>query len=250
MSLRKNFFTMALATLGLGGLPSVASAATFNSITDTTLATQFQNSMTAEGRTNGNSVGLGQFELDLNPTTANPVNNTTYSWQSGAVVPFTLDYNSSSKIFTYTVGTGATAKTLNYTNTSSGPLTDLDIRTVATNTALPSGSTIVTPQSLMVNGSSIFIPGGTNSTANASSPVSNLDIGGLSLNQGFTLTGTSVFNYTGTAPILSDESYQIGVGSLAATASPPTTPEPGSMSLMTIGVGILAWHTRRRKRTV
>jgi hypothetical protein len=250
MSLRKNFYTLALATLGLGGLPSVASAATFNAITDATLGNQFQNTVTAEGRTNGNLVGLGQFELDLNPSTANPINNTTYNWQSGVAVPFTLDYNSSAKIFTYTVGTGASAKTLNFTNTSSVPLTDIDLRTVAVNSALPSGSTILTPQSLLVNGSSITIPGGTNSSANASSPVSNLDIGGLSLDQGFTLTGTSVFKFTGAAPALSDESYQIGVGSLAATVPPPTTPEPASMSLMTICVGALAWHTRRRKHTV
>ncbi len=251
MSLRQTFFTLAVATLGLAGLPAAAGAASFNSITDAQVISTFKNTFTAEGRVDSNIISVGNFQLDLGASTANPQNKTNYSWQSGVAVPFTLDYNSLTKNVTFTVGTGGNQKILSYINTSSVPITDIDLRTVATNTALPNGSTILTPTSLIVNGANVTIPIGLNSTANASSQASNLDIGALTPNPSFTLTGNSVFTFTGAPPLLSDESFQISAGNFQIVVSNPTAvPEPVPMSLMSIGVGVLALYTLRRKQTL
>jgi hypothetical protein len=241
MNIRQSFFTLILATLGLGGLPSAAGAFTLSHLnSDAAFDSLVPNpSFVAQGRI-GDLGGVATYELDLHEANPGlPISTADFDWQPNVAQAFQLTYDKASNLATYTVG----GSTMNYSPTN--PFTDLFIRT----RSVVAGSNI-TIDNLMLNGQSIMDSSHADgSTANT---LDYLRIGGLS-NDSFTLTGNTTMNWLGnpqvladlTAPHQSQLAFQIKAVSVATSV-----PEPASMSLMSVGVGVLAMYSRRRKHTV
>jgi hypothetical protein len=98
----------------------------------------------AEGRI-GDLGGAATFELDLGQSTSAPSTTAQYGWVSGQAEPFTIIYNSVTRLVTFTLG----GKTLNYT-TPFPMFGDVFIRTRAVEV---DRSVIV--QDLVLNGQSV-----------------------------------------------------------------------------------------------
>ena len=153
----------------------------------------------AEGRI-GDRGGAATFELDLGHDTSNPATTAQYAWQSGRLEPFTLSYNNVTGVITFTLG----GVSLYYT-TPFNQVGDIFVRT----RAIDAGKS-VSVYDLVLDGQSV----GDASVANGADGLDILWISGGTLVDGFTLTGTAVLSWTGTAPTQSRLAFQIKVARL------------------------------------
>lgn len=241
MNIRKSFFTLVLATVGLGGLPSAAGAFTLSHIQSDA---QFESllpdaAFVAQGRI-GDLDSPATYELDLHEDDPGmPSSTAQFNWQQNVPQSFLLSYDQASNLVTYTVG----SETMTYNATDT--FTDVVIRT----RAAVAGSSI-TVGNLMLDGQSLM--DSSQADGSSANTLDYLRIGDLSSNS-FTLMGDISMNWVGdarnltdmTAPHQSQLSFQIKAVNIAASV-----PEPASMSLMSVGVGVLAMYSRRRKHTV
>ena len=168
--------------------------------TDTALLALISDTLfVAEGRI-GDLGGAATFELDLGQSTSAPNTMAQYGWVNGQVEPFTLTYDSGTKLVTFVLG----GRTLTYTPPF--PMFgDIFVRT----RAVDSGREIVV-QSLVLNGQSV----GDVSHA-VGDGLDILWISGGSLANGFTLTGTATLSWTGAPPTQSRLAFQIKVAKLS-----------------------------------
>ncbi len=153
----------------------------------------------AEGRI-GDLGGAATFELDLGHDTSHPFTSAQYAWQSGRVEEFTLSYNNSNGIVTFTLG-GVTL----YFTTPFYQFGDLFIRT----RAIDDGKSVVVG-SLVLDGENV----GDLSSAAGPNGLDILWISGGTLGDGFMLTGTAVLAWTGNPPSQSRLAFQIKVAKL------------------------------------
>lgn len=163
----------------------------------------------SEGRI-GDLGGAATFELDLGNDTGAPAVTAQHDWQSGSSEPFTIDYDNSTGLVTFTLG----GKTLQYTTGYS----DFDVifirgRAVETETS-------VSVDGIEVDGESI------DDSVLASGSGNGLDIlliYGVDLNDGFTLNATAVLTWTGEPPTQSRLAFQVKTARSAIVESDDTS---------------------------
>ena len=179
----------------------------------------------AEGRF-GDRAGAAEKELNIGAETDVPVQSAHYDWPNGVPEPFTVTYDSGTGLASFTVG----GVTLNYTPV--GSFTEAYVRTRAVE-----DDTSMLVDNLWLNGlevgeaASISGPNGTD--------VLRIWIPGVTLSDGFTLTGQSTMTWTGDPGALRSKlAYQIKLGT--------PIPEPGILALA--GVGLVAALLRRKRR--
>jgi len=151
----------------------------------------------AEGRI-GDGSGAATFEIDLGASTGAPDATAQYEWPNDTAVPWTLTYDGTTNLVTFTLG-GAT---LQYTPPLSG-FTEIFVRTRAVN----AGTGIV------VNG--LTVDGEVVSDVSQALGASGLDIlwiHGGSVSDGFALAGQTTMSWTGAKPSQSQLAFQIKVG--------------------------------------
>jgi hypothetical protein len=200
------FAIISIAVLAAIGLfsPSAFSFTTQHLGTDAELLALVSDTIfVAEGRI-GDLGGAATFELDLGQSTAAPYTTAQYPWISGTVEAFTLAYDSGTGLVSFTLG----GKLLTYM-TPFPMFGDIFVRTRAVEA---DRSVIV--QDLVLNGQSV---GG---VSNAVGPgLDILWISGAALSNGFTLTGTATFAWTGAHPTQSRLAFQIKVAKLAVVGT-------------------------------
>ncbi len=204
--IRMRFVIASLAAFGLILLLSTgASAFTVSHLaTDAELLALISDTIfVAEGRI-GDLGGAATFELDLGQSTAAPNTTAQYPWISGAVEPFTLTYDSGTRIVTFALG----GKVLTYA-TPFPMFGDIFIRARAVEA---DRSVIV--RDLVLNGVNV------GDVSNAVGPgLDILWISGAPLSNGFTLTGTATLAWTGAAPTQSRLAFQIKVAKLSVVGA-------------------------------
>ena len=201
--------TSTLIVLAIAVLSGAASALTTQHIaTDAEMLALISDTLfVAEGRI-GDLGGAATFELDLGPDTGHPAQQANYAWVSGRLEPFTLTYDSATKVVTFTLG----GHTLTYV-TPYMQFGDMFVRTRAYNVG-----TSVVVNDLVLNGVNV----GDQSSATGE----GLDILWISehaIANGFTLTGTAVLSWTGAPPTQSRLAFQIKVAKLAQVGVEGTT---------------------------
>jgi len=149
-----------------------------------------------EGRI-GDGWGAATFEIDLGGDTGSPATTAQYGWPNGTAVSWTLSYDHVTNLITFTVD----GITLSYATPLWG-FTDVFVRTRAVN----EGSDILVDD-LVLDGEVV----GDVSTATADG-LDILWIGGGTLANGFTVTGQTTMNWTGSMPSQSRLAFQIKVG--------------------------------------
>jgi hypothetical protein len=186
--------------------PAIAVIVTRHVATDAEMLAYIQNiAFVAEGRI-GDRGGVATFELDLGDDTGNPYTTAQHPWQSGVAEPFTVAYDKPGNEVTFTLG----GKTLAYTPAVS--FKEFFVRTRATEL-----NTAIQVYDLVLNGQPL------GDISSATGPgLDILAVSGVDLAQGFTLTGTAVMTWTGTAPTQSRLAFQIKVGNA------PTVPAEGT----------------------
>jgi len=151
----------------------------------------------AEGRI-GDGSGAATFEIDLGASTSAPDVTAQYPWPNGTAVPWTLTYNGTTNLVTFTVNGVA----LQYTTPLSG-FTEIFVRTRATN----AGTDIVV-NNLTFESEAV----GDVSQALGAGGLDILWIHGGSVSDGFTMTGQTTMTWTGAMPSQSQLAFQIKVG--------------------------------------
>ena len=180
----------------LAAFPATAGIVTRHVATDAEMLAYIQNiACVAEGRI-GDRGGVATFELDLGDDTGNPYATAQHPWQSGVAEPFTVAYDKPTNVVAFTLG----GKTLAYSPAVS--FKEFFVRTRATEL-----NTAIQVYGLVLNGQPL------GDISSATGPgLDILALSGVDLSQGFTLTGTAVMTWTGTAPTQSRLAFQIKVG--------------------------------------
>lgn len=188
----------ALAALTVLAGPVGATVITSHLSSDTQLLALLSDTLfVAEGRI-GDGSGAATFEIDLGASTGAPDATAQYEWPNGTPVPWTLTYNGTTNLVTFTVNGVA----LQYTPPLSG-FTEIFVRTRAVN----AGTGIVV-NGLTVDGEVVSDV----SQALGSSGLDILWIHGGSVSDGFTLTGQTTMSWAGARPSQSQLAFQIKVG--------------------------------------
>jgi hypothetical protein len=238
MKYSKSLIVLGLATLGLFLAPNSARAFTLidkTGFSDTDFENlvkngQFSELFVAEGRIGNNSLTTAERELGINSaivpigngelTGGDPVVTGDRVWGNGQPVNFTLEYTGSA--VNYTVD----GQTLT-SNAFSGPVSDIFLRTFASNNSSVTLSNLAFDNTEFGSLSSLSV--------NSTIDTDYLQISNISAP--FTLTGQTVFGWTGVTPARSQLAYQIKVGS-SESASVPEPGTIGAIFLATVaGVG-------------
>ncbi|NJR68279.1 MAG: PEP-CTERM sorting domain-containing protein [Synechococcales cyanobacterium CRU_2_2] len=171
--------------------------------------------------------GRSTYELGvLNPQNhLLPDRQAQFAWVSGQVVNFSLEYDGS--VVKYSVG-----NQLLSTTTFSGRATDLFIRTRAANQ-----SSIRLGNLMLTDATGALSIANTGSAGSDDSDIDYVRLQGLT--GPFTITGSSVMSWTGTAPTQSALIYQFKVGTSTAV------PEPASLAAIAL-IGAAGLNLRRR----
>jgi hypothetical protein len=153
----------------------------------------------AEGRI-GDRGGNATFELDLGQSTSDPDVEANYDWQNGVPESFSLAYDYSTGLVTFSLG----GEVLTYTTPYVG-FGDIFIRTRAN----PAGSSIAV-YGLVLDGQSIA----DTSTSTGSGGLDILWISGIGGTSGFLLEGTVAMSWSASTPTHSNLAFQVKVASL------------------------------------
>lgn len=227
------FCTLSIATLGLIANATAAKAITFQ-LKDWTGDTEFQNlvnthqfdeTWVVESRI-GNNTPNGTYEVDILDADNNllPVAEEQRQWLNDGGVDFKVEFKGS--LLKYSVGN----QLLSTTQFDNKPIADLFFRARSTDTSKMSLT------NLFVNG--VALP---DLIADASNNIQYLSVSDFGNN--LTITGTSTFSWTGTAPKNSLLAYQIKAG---VRDEEQSVPEPATMSLLSLSaLGALGWKSRR-----
>ena len=156
------------------------------------------NLFVGEGRI-GDGWSAATFEIDLGGDTGNPATTAQYGWPNGTAVTWTLTYDQTTDLVTFTVD----GITLSYTTPLDG-FSDVFVRTRAVN----AGSEILVDD-VVLDGEAV----GDQSQA-AGDGLDILWISGGSLFNGFTMTGRTTMSWTGDMPTQSRLAFQLKVGTL------------------------------------
>lgn len=192
----------------LVSVPAFAGIITRHVATDAEMLAYIQNlAVVAEGRI-GDRGGAATFELDLGDDTGNPATTAQYNWQSAQAEPFTLVYDNTSNVATFSLG----GRTLIYSPGNS--FQEFFVRTRATE-----ASTSVQVFDLVLNGVGV----GDASSAAGPDGLDILAVSGVDLYEGFTLTGVAVLSWGATPPTQSRLAFQIKVGNAPAVPAEETT---------------------------
>lgn len=242
-TITKVLFGLGLATLGLVGTPSSASAVSFTPLTNYgdaefnngILNGDFSEVFVAEGRIGNNRANGTEREFGINDALVpdpnqpgklmggSPLASGDRTWVSGNLVDFILTYNGS--LVEYTLGGQK------ITANVGGKVTDFYLRTRSNATSS------LTLSNLMLNGVSDPI---NNSLTSIGNQVSYLKISDFT--QPFTLAGKAQFSWTGSAPQRSQLAFQ-----LKAVNTPKQTPEPGTLgAMMILGVASMGYAKRKQ----
>ena len=151
-----------------------------------------------EGRI-GDGWSAATFEIDLGGDTGNPATTAQYGWPNGAAVSWSLSYDHTTDLVTFTVD----GISLSYTTPLEG-FSDIFVRARAVN----DGSAILV-DNLVLDG--VTVGDGSTATGNG---LDILWIAGGTLFDGFTITGQTTMSWTGTMPTQSRLAFQIKVGTL------------------------------------
>jgi hypothetical protein len=199
---------IAIGLAMLAAAPVSAQLVTRHVATDAEMLAVIQNiAFVAEGRI-GDRGGAATFELDLGDDTGNPATTAQYNWQSAQAEPFTLGYDKSSNVVTFTLG----GRTLVYSPANA--FKEFFVRTRATE-----ASTSVQVCDLVLNGGSV----GDVSSAAGPDGLDILAVSGVDLYQGFTLTGVAVLSWGATPPTQSRLAFQVKVGNAPTVPAEETT---------------------------
>jgi hypothetical protein len=241
----KSLIVVGLATLGLFLLPSSAKALTIvdrTGFSDTDFENllrngQFSESFVTEGRIGNNSLDTTERELGINTaikpntngelTGGNPVAAGEYVWGNRQPANFSLQYTGST--INYTLG----GQTLT-SNAFSGPVTDIFLRTFASN----NGNVALTN---LAFDNQVF-GGLSSSSINNSQDTDYIQLSNIS--SPFTLTGQALIGWTSITPARSQVAYQIKVGSSPSTRS---VPEPGTVGAIFLATVAGIAYGRRKK---
>jgi hypothetical protein len=200
---------LAVAAISVATLPAGALTTQHLSTDQQMLALLSDTLFVGEGRI-GDGAGAATFEVDLGGDTGNPATTAQYDWPNGVAVSWSLAYNSLTDLATFTVD----GVNLQYTSPLSG-FTDVFVRTRAVN----AGSDILVTD-LVLDGDNVA------DVSFADGDLSGLDIlwiGGGTLTDGFTLSGTATMSWTGARPTQSRLAFQIKVGKLQPVETEETT---------------------------
>lgn len=138
-----------------------------------------------EGRI-GDLGGAATFELDLGSDTGSPAQTAQYDWQSGAAEPFTLTYESSTGLVTFSLG----GETLNYCTPY------FDFNEIFVRTRAVDDNSCVTVIDLVVDGEVV----GDFSGAAGPGGLDILFIWGAHLSDGFVIEGVATLTWIGDPP--------------------------------------------------
>jgi hypothetical protein len=151
-----------------------------------------------EGRI-GDGWSAATFEIDLGGSTSSPVTTAQYGWPNGTAVSWTLAYDQTTDLVTFTVD----GITLEFTTPLSG-FSDLFVRARAVN-----ADSEIRVDNLVLDGLAV-----TDQSYAAGDGLDILWINGGSLFDGFTLTGRTTMSWTGDMPTQSRLAFQLKVGTL------------------------------------
>lgn len=244
MNPSKLVFSLALATAGMLGAPTLANAASFTTLPGFTdldfeqmrTEGEFTELFVAETRI-GNNRFDGDRELGINTGTGTPVHQGQDQriWTSGDEVDFILEYTGS--LVNYTVG-----GRLLTSDDFSGPVTDIFLRTRATSNSEMSFT------NLLLDGMAIDDLVSSTLGTSDSKDVDYIQISDLSTP--FTLTGTYTKTWTSSrAPRNSHLASQIKVGTtppdIDTNPNENKIPEPSMVLALTVGAGALGLMKRK-----
>lgn len=250
-----------LTSIGTCLLSSAANAFTINPLPGFTdsqfnnllISGQWNELFVAESR-GGNNALTGDQETVINPAfipdglgglvpaLPNPLAEGQTTWTNGTPVDFSLTYNSSSHLVTYTVGT----ETLSSVLASPNPLFDpngLYLRTRATAQDSVSSSSMVLQNLLLDDGSGFLLIGSlSSSSGSAAGEINYLNI--ANLNSSFTLKGQQVLSWSGAFPTGSKLAAQIKVGGTPFVSTPEPTAWLGLTAIAAFGASAMVKKRR------
>jgi len=151
-----------------------------------------------EGRI-GDGWSAATFEIDLGGDTGSPASTAQYGWPNGSAVSWTLTYDHTTDLVTFTVD----GITLNYTTPLDG-FSDIFVRTRAVNL-----ESEILVDDMVLDGEAV----GDQSNA-VGDGLDILWISGGTLFDGFTMTGRTTMSWTGDIPTQSRLAFQLKVGKL------------------------------------
>jgi hypothetical protein len=151
-----------------------------------------------EGRI-GDGWSAATFEIDLGGDTGKPATTAQYGWPNGTAVSWTLSYDQTTNVVTFTVD----GITLSYVTPLDG-FTDVFVRTRAVN----AGSDILVDD-LVLDGAAV-----SDQSQAVADGLDILWISGAQLFDGFSLTGQTTMSWTGAMPTQSRLAFQLKVGKL------------------------------------
>jgi hypothetical protein len=192
----------------------------------------------AEGRIGGVATGqTSSYELDVGPSLESPASTAHFPWdQRASGFPFSVTYDGATRILTFING-DVPQQTLTYTVPASAWFSNdhhdaIFLRTVAATAGseIRIGGSPNLSLSTPAGEVALPAPDGTNpafiDTAGANG-LNTLEISGVDLQQGFTLTGRTFWLFpTGAgAPADSQLAFQVYVGTFQPPVPVPTPPE-------------------------
>lgn len=152
-----------------------------------------------EGRI-GDGAGTATFEIDLGGDSGSPDTTAQYDWPNGTAVPWTLTYDHTTNLITFTVD----YVNLSYTSPLSG-FTEIFVRTRAVN-----ADSDILVDNMVLDGENVNDV----SQAFGSNGLDILWIDGGTLLNGFTLTGETTMSWIGSPPTQSRLAFQVKVGTI------------------------------------
>lgn len=162
---------------------------------------------TAEGRIG--DLGGPAHELDMGQTTMDLVITASYAWRNNVSEPFSLVYDHVTKTVTFSLG----GRELHYSTQHSG-FDAIFVRTRAVD-----DGTTVTVDNLRLNSQSV------NDFTGVKGPDGRdvLLIYGVTIDRGFTLTGTATLGWTGDPPVDQRLAFQVKVARSAVVSNETST---------------------------
>jgi hypothetical protein len=201
----------------------------------------------AEGRI-GTRTTTGDYELDIQ-NNASVLTNAQFAWSSGSANSFIVEYNATTQQLTYTFG--SIVQTANLGHATARPISDLFLRTTATNALNPATMTL-SNLSLTQNSITTSFTGAQSTVTSTSTAgyVSYLWIGGIDPSLSFRLDGTATMSFPSfTGGRGSNIAFQIKMGSVNPDAAyfTQSVPEPSTVAM--IGGALIflgCWGRKKR----